>query len=546
MTILVTIAFLNCALGLVIYFQGKRNLVSKWFSVFAFSLAVWSFGMMMYARDPFVEQAVYDWSILLHLAGSLVAMSFLFFTLYYPEAKTDVKTYWQLILFLPLLVIFYFLFIDQQIIIGINNLPNNRQLVYGAYYPFYFMHFFLYMGIGLFHLFIKSYRYTEKLKRQQIKIIFWGVLIPLVFAGIINMVLAALGNFTYAWTGPIFLLIVVCFITYAIVKLQFLDLKVVAAEIFAVLLSLISLVEIFSANSVGEIVGRIIIFIITLVFAIFLVRAVLQEVRRREEMEILTMRLQKTTKQLKNANKKLEQLDQAKSEFLSIASHQLRTPLTVIKGYISMILEGSFGRVPKIIRLNLEKVYASSERLISLVESLLNISRIEAGRLELDVKPTNIAVIAQSLVNDFKFKAQEKKLDLEYYSDGKIPKVMADPIKIKEVISNLIDNAIKYTEKGEIIVDLHVESQSVVVSCQDSGHGIDPEDLPKLFNKFVRGKGMMQIHTEGTGLGLYFARKLIENMGGRIWAESPGLNQGSKFSFSLPLADKTKAKKIKI
>lgn len=256
--------------------------------------------------------------------------------------------------------------------------------------------------------------------------------------------------------------------------------------------------------------------------------------------------VKKATAKLEAANAELQRLDDAKSEFLSIASHQLRTPLTITKGYVSMMQEGSFGKVPKIIMENLTKVYTANERLLNLVENLLDISRIEAGRLEFNLEPVDLVETTRALIVDFQAKAKAKKLKLEFFPDPKMPKCRADAQKVKEVISNLIDNSIKYTNKGEITVGIHQESQSLVFSCQDTGMGIESEDLPRLFNKFVRGKGMMTVHTEGTGLGLYFARVVIENMGGRIWAESPGKNRGSKFTFSLPLADKKKAQKVKV
>lgn len=259
----------------------------------------------------------------------------------------------------------------------------------------------------------------------------------------------------------------------------------------------------------------------------------------------LKAEVKKATAKLETANKELQRLDDAKSEFLSIASHQLRTPLTITKGYVSMMDEGSFGKVPKLIKENLKKIYIANERLLSLVENLLDISRIEAGRLEFDLKPIDLNEVVAGLVQDFSAKAKDKGLKLEFYPEPNAPKCVADGQKIKEVISNLIDNSVKYTPAGEIMVGTHTESQSLVFSCQDNGMGVEPEDLPRLFNKFVRGKGMMTVHTEGTGLGLYFARVVIENMGGRIWAESPGKNKGSKFSFSLPLADKSQAKKVK-
>ncbi len=258
----------------------------------------------------------------------------------------------------------------------------------------------------------------------------------------------------------------------------------------------------------------------------------------------LKVEVKKATEKLVAANKELQRLDDAKSEFLSIASHQLRTPTTIIRGYISMMQEGSFGPVSPIIQDNLKKVNSATDRLLSLIESLLDISRMEAGRLEFDMQPTDLAAIAKGLIDDFKKKAEDKKLKLDFYFPKDLPKVSADPNKVKEVASNLIDNSIKYTPKGEVSVGLHQEGSSVVFSVQDTGLGVEAEDLPRLFNKFVRGKDMVRVHTEGTGLGLYFARVVIENMGGRIWAESPGKNQGSKFCFSLPLADKGKAKKV--
>ena len=210
------------------------------------------------------------------------------------------------------------------------------------------------------------------------------------------------------------------------------------------------------------------------------------------------------------------------------------------------MLEGSFGKLPKLIKENLTKVNTASVHLVDLIESLLNISRIEAGRIEFNIQPINLENSVKEIWDGFAKRAQDKKLKLEFFPDKKLPKVLADASKIKEVISNIIDNSIKYTLSGEISVGLHLEGASVVFSCQDTGIGIEPDDLPRLFNKFVRGKGMMQVYTEGTGLGMYFARLLVENMGGRIWVDSAGKGQGAKFSFSLPLADKKKVAKIRV
>ncbi|MEI6627252.1 MAG: HAMP domain-containing sensor histidine kinase [bacterium] len=329
-------------------------------------------------------------------------------------------------------------------------------------------------------------------------------------------------------------------------KTKLFEIKVVSTEIFIGILLLINFIEIFFAFSLEDLLNKLGVFVISLIFTVLVIRSSLKEIKRREELEKLANKLAKASKELEGANKELQRLDDAKSEFLSIASHQLRTPLTVIRGYVSMMLEGSFGKLPKLIKENLTKVNTASVHLVDLIESLLNISRIEAGRIEFNIQPINLENSVKEIWDGFAKRAQDKKLKLEFFPDKKLPKVLADASKIKEVISNIIDNSIKYTLSGEISVGLHLEGASVVFSCQDTGIGIEPDDLPRLFNKFVRGKGMMQVYTEGTGLGMYFARLLVENMGGRIWVDSAGKGQGAKFSFSLPLADKKKVAKIRV
>ncbi|MBI3290661.1 HAMP domain-containing histidine kinase, partial [Candidatus Falkowbacteria bacterium] len=227
---------------------------------------------------------------------------------------------------------------------------------------------------------------------------------------------------------------------------------------------------------------------------------------------------------------------QAKSEFISIASHQLRTPLTVIKGYISMMKEGSFGKVPEVIMENLDKVYISNERLITLVEDLLNISRIESGRQEFLWKQINMEDLAKTVVENLKQTAKRKDLKLFFHSPGKTtPKVTADEGKIHEVMMNFVDNAIKYTDEGEINVYINYEPQKEAVTfcVKDTGKGISKDGLQMLFKKFSRGKGSFRAHTEGLGLGLYVAKMMLDSHQGKIWAESDGEGKGSKFCFSL-------------
>ena len=241
------------------------------------------------------------------------------------------------------------------------------------------------------------------------------------------------------------------------------------------------------------------------------------------------------TAELQKANDELKQLDEAKSEFISIASHQLRTPLTIIKGYISMMIEGNFGKVSVKIEDNLKKVFGANERLINLVENLLDISRIESGRQEFNYSTARLEDMASAVVDDFKKNAKDKKLILIFHKPTHpTPEVKLDSDKIHEVMMNFVDNAIKYTKHGKVEVSIIVEEGSVIYCVKDSGSGISPELMAVLFQKFSRGAGSFRTHTEGLGLGLYVAKMMIDAHHGKIWAESNGIGKGSKFCFSLP------------
>lgn len=265
-----------------------------------------------------------------------------------------------------------------------------------------------------------------------------------------------------------------------------------------------------------------------------------ENARLYEEMKDFSKTLQKEverqTKSLREANIRLQQLDQAKSEFISLASHQLRTPLSAIKGYISMMIEGSWGKVSKEQKENLEKVYHSNERLINLVEDLLTVSRIESGRLEFSYSLTSLQELTESVIDELKPFVEKKNLYLKYNKPKKpLPKVNIDQLKIRQVIQNLISNASQYTEQGGMTINLNSRDNKVIFSIQDTGIGISEEDKMTLFEKFSRGKGASKAYTEGTGLGLYLAAKLIQAHKGRIWVESKGKGKGSTFYFELPV-----------
>jgi signal transduction histidine kinase len=209
--------------------------------------------------------------------------------------------------------------------------------------------------------------------------------------------------------------------------------------------------------------------------------------------------------------------------------------MTGIMGYLSMITQGDFGKVPKKLTQILVSLLKASQQMIQLINLFLDVSKIESGKLILDRHPKQIEDIIDRVVEVIGKTARDKKLKLVYKRPKKLLPQVAMDEKIFDVVSNLVDNAIKYTEKGSITITAEQIGGNIKVMVKDTGRGIPPEETKQLFNKFVRGYGIAQVNPDGSGLGLYVARRLTEAHGGRIRVESEGLGKGSSFIFTLPI-----------
>lgn len=246
--------------------------------------------------------------------------------------------------------------------------------------------------------------------------------------------------------------------------------------------------------------------------------------------------LEKTKNELDEANKQLTELDKLKDEFVSLASHELRTPMAAIKGSISTILEGYAGPISNESKEFLTAAYNENDRLIRLVNNLLNTSRIESGKLSFTITQVKLDELIRDVVKNLHLAGKEKNLYITYEQEGELPLVLADEDKIKEVVINLIGNALKFTSEGGITIKTEVKDGMVVTQVKDTGTGIHKEDFDLLFKKFSQVK-RDQKYTKsygGTGLGLYLSQKIIEGLGGKIWLESE-VGKGTTFYFTLPI-----------
>jgi PAS domain S-box-containing protein len=233
-------------------------------------------------------------------------------------------------------------------------------------------------------------------------------------------------------------------------------------------------------------------------------------------------------------------VERMKTEFVSIAAHQLRTPLSAIKWTLRMVLDGDAGELSSEQKDLLEKTYVSNERMISLINDLLNVSRIEEGRFLYKQEPGQLEDVIKEVVNGSQELLKMKKVNLSVdIPKEKLPLVNFDKEKMELAVQNLLENAAKYTpEGGNIRISLKKHEAEIVFEIKDTGVGIPESEHERIFTKFFRGDNVIKMETEGSGLGLYTTRNIIDAHRGKIWFESEE-GKGTTFYFSLPFAKQT-------
>lgn len=264
----------------------------------------------------------------------------------------------------------------------------------------------------------------------------------------------------------------------------------------------------------------------------------IENILRYEEIEKFNVTLQKkiddATGELKRSNDKLRALDEAKDEFVSMASHQLRTPLTSIKGYVSMVAEEDVGKLNADQKKMLGQALFSSQRMVYLISDLLNVSRLKTGKFIIEAKPVNLPAVIESELEQLKEGASAKDISLNFVKPKHFPILNLDEMKIRQVIMNFSDNAIYYTPNGgKITLQLHEKKDSIEFTVKDTGIGVPKEDRHKLFTKFYRANNAKKARPDGTGLGLFMAKKVIIAQGGSVIFDSVE-GKGSTFGFSFP------------
>ena len=533
----------NAILAFVVFLNNRSSITNRMFLLFAILTICWS-GTNFLALQ-FSSPTLVLWLLRLAIFFA-VWHAFSFFHLFYvfPQEKVQLPVPYKFIVF-PLILFTAILTLTPLVFTRIAEFSPEGQVASVTNGPAIAIFGIVVTGsiLGGLFLMLKKMIKASGMPKVQLRYILIGAAITFVMLVIFNFILPAFfNNARFVPLGAVFILPFTLFTSYAIIRHHLLNVKVVATEILAFVLAITSLVEVVISHDIGTLILRLSTFVLILIFSLLLIRSVQKEVEQRENLEVLT--------------KRLEELDRSKSEFVSIASHQLRTPLTAMKGYISMILEGSYGTSETKQKKPLESIFESNERLIRLVNDLLNVSRIESGKIEMKWEQGSVEEVIKSVVEELRIKTKEKNVDLVFEEpESSLPLIRIDKEKIRNVMLNVIDNAIRYTPQGNIIVNVkyqmspfdftqgalsrveraNAKTPNLLISVQDTGEGMTQEEIGKLFQTFSRGGAGMRFSTEGAGLGLYIAKKFVEMLTGRIWVESKGKGQGSTFYVELPV-----------
>jgi len=517
----------SLVMGFVIATSRWRNPHARVFAVFSLVLAVWLLGATYMMSNCAIEsKALYIDKWIYVVVSAIPAVLFHFTSIYSNYEKRKIS----IIFGYSLMVCFWFLAWSPYFVDGLFQFTNGCHSQARVLHHFFLLYFGSYSSVIIYDSFVLYKGEIDRLKKKQYQFIFFALIADGVVAA--SAFLPAY-NINSSIVSNIVGFIATVILIYAMFRQDLFELKVIAIKIFIIFVVAASLfqVVVVGSNTLRFVNGTV--FFIVLGFGYLVMRNVREEQISREKGERLA-------RYLANVNARLRELDKQKTEFVSIASHQLRSPIAAIKGYTSMIIEGSFGKVPKHLNEPLSRILESGQRIGIMVDDFLNVTRIEQGRMSYVMSPHNVHTLVQAVVNEMRVVAEKKGLALSVDpSSDTSCTVKADEGKLKQIFSNIIDNSIKYTPQGSItiFIEKNLDYKKVLVKMQDTGIGIAPEEIQNLFQKFNRASNANEINVLGTGLGLYIAREIMKAHEGWIHVESEGLGKGSVFTVELPLCE---------
>jgi len=514
--------------GFFILLNNPRERLNRVLFYLTFAIGVWLFSDLVLWASGNPSEVMFFWAVEIIAEPIIYALAFYFFYLFVDKKDFGLRT-----------KIILYSFLLPTIALAASNfgltgfdLTNCDRVAVEGILPKYGYAIEIAILLWIIALaFDRYYKTQDSEIKKQIFFTATGICLFLFSFSLGNIAEVITENWYIGQIGYIGIPIFIAFLSYQIVKYRTFHIKIFGSQVLvtAIWFLILSILFVRTVENVRIIVAATLALFSIL--GIFLIRSVKREVAQREK-------IQKLAEDLEKANEKLKELDQMKSEFLSLATHQIRAPLTAIKGYSSMLLEGDFGVLPQKAKDSVNTIMKSCQNLINIVGDFLNISRIEQGRMVYEKTVFDMGKLVKEVVEAIKPNIQNAGLALNIEIPENLnAKVNADRDKIEQVVGNVLDNAIKYTPKGSIGVSVLKDKETVKVAIKDSGVGIPSDEMNKLFNKFSRTKDANKTSVTGTGLGLYIAKKMVEAHKGDIKVSSEGVGKGTTFIIEMPASN---------
>jgi len=526
-------AVIALLVGLFVFINNRKLLLNQLLLIISICFSFWALANLILWTNIHSDFLLFVW-IFLAVFSSLISIFSIYF-MYVFLYKHDISFSLKLV-FLLLLAPVLMLANTDLSLSGFDITNCDAFMFEGIIFKIYHTSLGVLAMLWIFVLLIKNYFKSAPEFKKQILLMGTGIefflfsFFTLVFFASYLTGIGILPDSSLEMYGLFGMIVFMVFIAILIVQFKVFKVGLIAPQVLVVALvvligSLLFVVKSLSAQIVSA--GTLILVII---LGFILVKSVKKEIKQREEIEKLAVNLEK-------ANGRLKILDKQKSEFVSIASHQLRSPLTSIRGYISMMQEGSFGTLSAKMIDPLKRINDSTAMMASSIEDFLSVSRIESGNMKYEYSDFNLRDQAEHIVDDLRQEAIKKGLLLMFRTNISCQGIVhADIGKTQQIIHNLINNSLKYTHKGTITVYLHDDKKRKLLFIEiiDTGIGMSQVTIESLFEKFSRASNANSVNIKGTGLGLFVAREMARAMKGEVTAHSEGEGKGSHFIFTIP------------
>lgn len=524
-------------LAFLVYKNNPKEKLNRTFVLMVVSMSFW-------VNFAFLARSVEEGDSALALLFLKIAwfftpiFSFLiyFLVIYLLNKGSEYKILSRIILFLGLISAFV-TGLTNLVVSGTASFGGNLKIVYGSYmFPFlaiacFFIFATLYV---LFKQYLKS-SLQEKRKMQYFLI---GIFIFYIANLIFNITLPLFfGIVRLYWLGDYSTIFILAFTAYAIVKRELFDIKVFLTQALVVIIAILLLWQaLIALPDWFDFSWKMLLVVLFSIFGRSLVKSVLIEIKHREQIERMAKDLERAYKVEKRANEELEKLDKYKNDFLTQTQHDLRSPLAVLMGYTDLLLGGSYGKIPKKAAEVIVKMQDVVQAKIRDVNNFLDVEQFKMGKGVISLKPNiELLPMLEDIVTTLDSKALSKDIYLKLQRPEKNIFISADTEKLKAALFNVVDNAIKYTERGGVTVSAAKNSEStVLIEIEDTGIGIPQDKIKNIFEERFKRTEKAKKTASGSGVGLALSSQIIKMHKGNIWCESAGEGKGSAFYIELP------------